>query len=255
MKKAFFLLVLFTLVSPGGLRAAVQGSTVEYKDGDAVLEGYVAYDDAIQGVRPVVLVVHEWKGLNDYAQRRADMLAGLGYLAFAVDMYGKGLRARDHQEAAKLSGVYRENRSLMRARASAALDFIRTNERADISRVAAIGYCFGGTTVLEMARAGFDLAGVASFHGALSAPVPAEKGAVKAKVLVFHGAMDKFIPAEEVEAFKKEMTEAEADWEFVMFSKTVHSFTVAEAGDKPETGMAYNAVADHRSWDTLKLFL
>ncbi|HTL48075.1 MAG TPA: dienelactone hydrolase family protein [Verrucomicrobiae bacterium] len=234
--------------------AALQGKTVEYKQGDTVLEGYLVYDDAVQGTRPGVVVVHEWKGLNDYAKRRADMLAQMGYVAFAADMYGKGVHAETHEEAGKLSGALKSDRKLMRERAQAALDTLKADPHVDVKRIAAIGYCFGGTTVLEMARAGFDLKGVASFHGALSTPAPAEKGNVKAKVIAFSGADDKFIPKEERDAFQKEMTEAGADWQFVLFSGAVHSFTVAEAGNDNSKGMAYNANADRRSWEMLKQF-
>lgn len=243
------------LLVAGPVQAAVVGKTVEYKHGDTVLEGYVAYDDAATGKRPGVLVVHEWKGLNEYAQRRARMLAELGYVAFAADMYGKGVRAKDHEEAAKLSGIYRNDRNLMRGRIGAALDWIRAQSNVDFSKIAAVGYCFGGSTVLELARSGADILGVASFHGGLKAPTPAAPGAVKAKLLVLHGADDSFIPAEEVDAFKKEMEAAGVDYKFIAYPGAVHSFTVEEAGDDPSKGMAYNAEADQKSWAELKRFL
>ncbi len=250
-----FIAISFFLFAATTAGAALVTRPVEYKHGDTVLEGYLAYDDAETAKKPGILVVHEWKGLNDYAKSRAEQLAGLGYVALAVDMYGKGIRAKDHDEAAKLSGVYRNDRNLMRERAKAAYDFLKSQEPVDPDRIAAIGYCFGGTTVLEMARAGFDLKGVASFHGGLSTPVPAKPGDVKARIIAFHGADDKFIPAEDVKNFQEEMRQAGADWQFVVFSDAIHSFTVPEAGTDKSTGMAYNEKADKRSWATLLNFL
>ena len=252
--KKFAFLLFAMLIFPVLAHAALQREDVEYKDGDQTLEGYLVYDDAITGKRPAVMVVHEWKGLGDYAKRRADMLAGMGYVAFAADMYGKGVRASTHEEAAKLAGVYLSDRTKMRNRAKATLNFLETHELVDPARIAAIGYCFGGAAVLEMARAGYNLKGVASFHGALKTPSPASPGEVKAKVMVFHGSLDKFVTPEDIAAFQKEMTDAGADWQMVLFSKAVHSFTVAEAGDDSASGIAYNREADVRSWEMLQLF-
>ena len=175
MRKITLLALLSAL--PISTWAAIKTEIVEYKHGDTVCEGFLAYDDAAKGKVPGVVVVHEWTGLGDYAKMRASMLAKLGYAAFAIDMYGKGVRAKDHEEAAKLSGIYRNDRALMRSRAKAGLEVLRKNLRVDTKRIAAIGYCFGGTTVLEMARSGEDLRGVASFHGSMETPVPAAKGA------------------------------------------------------------------------------
>ena len=235
-------------------QAAVRTETVEYHDGETVLEGYLAYDDASQIQRPGVLVVHEWKGLNDYAKKRADQLAGLGYVALAVDMYGKGVRAQTHDEAAKLSGVYKNDRQLMRRRILAGLEELKHHPQVDQGRIAAIGYCFGGTTVLELARSGADVAGVVTFHGGLSNPNPADARNIKGKVLILHGADDKFIPPEEVEAFKREMDAAGADYKFVAYPGAVHSFTVPTAGNDPSTGMAYNEEADRKSWQAMREF-
>ena len=184
MKIAF--IVILGLLLASSAHAALHTETVAYKDGEVELEGFLAYDDAREGKFPGVLVFHEWKGLNEYAKKRAAMLAELGYAAFAADMYGKGVKAETHEEAATLSSIYKEDRSLMRNRAKAALDFLASHERANPDRVAAIGYGFGGTTVLEMARAGFGVKGVVSFHGAVDTPTPAKPGDIKAKVLVFH---------------------------------------------------------------------
>ena len=241
---AFFFFPLFTY-------AAVVGREVEYKQGDALLQGYLAYEDSAKEKRPGVIIVHEWKGLNEYAKSRARQLAELGYVALAADIYGKGIRPESHEEAAKVSDAYRSDRNLTRARGKAALDFLRSQDGVDRNKIAAIGYCFGGMTALEMARAGFDLKGAASFHGFLATPAPAGPNDIKAKIVVFHGKEDKFIPEEEVKAFKEEMARAKADFQFIVLEGAVHSFTVPQAGGDKSTGMAYNEEADKRSWAML----
>jgi dienelactone hydrolase len=234
-------------------QAAVHTEAVTYKHGDTVLEGHLAYDDAKTGKRPGVLVVHEWLGLNDHAKKRAEMLAELGYVAFACDMYGKGVRAAGPQDGPKLSAPFKADRKLMRARAAAGLDVLRKNSKVDSSKLAAIGFCFGGTTALELARDGTDLAGVVGFHAGLGTPLPAEPGRVKAKVLVCHGADDPHVPQPEVQAFEAEMRKAGADWELNAYGNAVHSFTNPAANDKAH-GVAYNAEADRRSWQAMKGF-
>jgi dienelactone hydrolase len=181
-------------------------------------------------------------------------LAELGYIAFALDMYGKGVYAKDHDEAGKLSGVYRSDRKLMRERAKAGLEILKRHPMTDQSRMAAIGYCFGGTTVLELARSGEDLRGVVSFHGGLSNPKPEDAKNIKGRVLVLHGANDKFISSDEVSAFQEEMRNADVDWQMIFYGGAVHSFTVPEAGNDPSKGMAYNEKADKRSWEEMKRF-
>lgn len=237
------------------LAGEVEGRPVEYRHGDVVLEGYLASLKDQKGKRPGVVVVHEWKGHNEYVRKRAEQLARLGYVAFALDMYGKGVQARDHAEAAKMAGVFRENRALMRERAKAGLDVLRRQEVCEATRVAAMGYCFGGTTALELARCGEDIRGVASFHGNLSNPKPEDSRHIKGKVIVFHGADDPFIPKDQVEGFQDEMRKAKVDWQFVSFGGAVHSFTVPEAGGDPSKGAAYDEKADRRSWEMLQLFL
>lgn len=221
--------------------------SVEYKHGDVVLQGYLAYDASVQGKRPGVILVHEWKGLGEYVKERACQIARLGYVAFAIDMYGKGVYAKDHEEAGKLSGAFFKDRTYLRDRARAGFDVIAKHERCDGTRLAAMGYCFGGTTVLEMARAGFDLRVVGCFHGNLSTPQMAEAGKVKAKIAVFHGADDKWVG--DVGAFRKEMEAANVDLTFHSFEKAVHGFTVKEAGNDPSKGMAYDEKADRESWE------
>jgi len=234
--------------------AEVRTKVVEYKHGDAVLEGYLAWDDAIKGKRPGVLVVHEWTGLGSYAKMRAEKLAGLGYVAFAIDIYGKGIRPKTPQEAGAQAGIYKSDRQLMRARALAGLNVLLGNEMCDTKRVAAIGYCFGGTTVLEIARSGADIAGVVSFHGALDTPNPGDAKNIKCKVLALHGGDDPYVPRKDVEAFEDEMRAGGVDWQLNAYSGAVHSFTNPEAGDDNSKGAAYNAKADRRSWDAMKLF-
>jgi dienelactone hydrolase len=235
-------------------QAAVQTTPVPYHHGEVLLEGILAYDDAMQERRPGVLVVHEWKGLGDYAQRRAEQLARLGYVAFAVDMYGKGVRARDHNEAASLAGIYKSDRQLMRGRINAALEVLRQQPFVDAQRIAAIGYCFGGTTVLELARSGADIAGVASFHGALDTPHPEDAKQIRAKVLVLQGGADPYVSPEQVAAFEQEMQQAGRTYRLIAYEGAVHSFTVPESGADPSKGVAYNPEADQRSWDEMLSF-
>lgn len=253
MKTRIRLWTLLALVAaPAG--AAVKTEELDYRQGSTVLHGYFAYDDSLPGKRPAVLVVHEWWGHGPYARRRAEQLAALGYLGFAGDMYGKGIYAKTHEEAGKLSGAVRSDRRLLRERALAGVEAMRRHRLADPDRLAAIGYCFGGTTVLELARAGAPLRGVASFHGALDTPNPERTREIRAKVLVLQGANDAWtLPG--VPAFEEEMRKAKADWQLVTYGGAVHSFTVREAGDDPSKGMAYNEAADRRSWEALRSFL
>jgi dienelactone hydrolase len=244
----------FSAMLAGPAAGAIKTEIVEYKDGETVLEGYLAYDDARQDKRPGVMVVHEWYGLNEYARMRTRQLAELGYVAFAADIYGKGRRATTAEEAGKLAGEFRGNPELLRRRAQLALDTLKANPRVDATKVAAIGYCFGGTTVLELARGGADLQAVVSFHGGLATMMPAKEGQVKAEVLVLHGADDPMAPAAEVEAFQKEMRQARANWQMNIYSGAVHSFTNPDSGNDPSRGVAYNKQADQRSWAAMKLF-
>lgn len=236
------------------LRAEIKTETVEYKDGDTTLEGYLAYDATIAGKRPAVLVVHQWKGLTDYEKKRCEMLAKLGYVAFAVDIYGKGIRPGTVQEAGAQAGKYKSDRALLRQRAKAGLAWLRKQERVDGKRIAAIGYCFGGTTVIELARSGADLAGVVSFHGGLDSPKPEDGKNIKCKVLALHGADDPFVPEKDLAAFEDEMRAAKVDWQLVQYGGAVHSFTDWNA-DGSMKGAQYNERADQRSWEDLQQFL
>jgi dienelactone hydrolase len=234
--------------------AAVKTKVIEYKQGDTVLEGYLAWDDAKTGKRPGVLVVHEWTGLGPYVKKRAEMLAKLGYMAFAADIYGKGVRPSNPADAGKVASIYKDDRPLMRARARAGLDVLKGQKLVDQNRLAAIGYCFGGTTVLELARDGADLRGVASFHGGLATPKPEDAGNIKTRILAMQGADDPYVKADEVAAFQQEMRAAKVDWQFITYGNAVHSFTNPDAGNDNSKGAAYNEKADKRSWEAMKQF-
>jgi dienelactone hydrolase len=247
------LLIAMTLLTSTA-RAEIVTRSVEYRAGDVVLEGLVSYDTAGPARKPGVLVIHDWMGVGPYVRRRAEQLAALGYLALAADIYGKGVRPASGKEAAEQAGRFKADRPLLRARAAAALAELRRQPGVLAGPVAAIGYCFGGTTVLELARSGADLAGVVSFHGGLDTPTPADARAIKAKVLVLHGADDPFVPPAQVQAFEEEMRAGGVDWQLVKYSRAVHAFTQAEAGHDRSRGAAYDAVADRRSWEAMKAF-
>jgi dienelactone hydrolase len=254
MKSSFVLAALAVALLSHRADAKVRSKLVEYKDGDVVLEGYLAYDDAAKGKRPGVLVAHAWMGLDDNAKKRADMLAGLGYVAFAADIYGKGVRPKSRDEAGKLAGQYKGDRKLLRARVTAALAELVKQPNVDVARIAAIGYCFGGTTALELARSGAAITGVVSFHGGLDTPTPDDAKNIKGKVLVLTGAADPSVKPDAIVAFGKEMTDAGVDWQVVAYGGAVHCFTHADAGNDPSKGCAYDAKADKRSWQAMRDF-
>jgi dienelactone hydrolase len=255
MKSALSVLVIAILwVLPFGAHAELHKEALQYKHGDVVLEGYLVYDDTIKEAHPGILVVHDWMGLGPYAKMRADQLAELGYVAFAIDMYGKGVRPKDSKEASAQASIYRNDRQLMRSRAQAGLDVLMSQPLVDRKRVAAIGYCFGGGTVLELARSGADIAGVVSFHGNLGTAQPEDAKNIKAKVLVLHGADDPFVPEKDAAAFQEEMRQAKVDWQMVIYGGAVHSFSNPNSGDDPSTGAAYDEKADKRSWEAMRGF-
>ncbi len=235
--------------------AALVEKTVTYEHDGTTLEGFHVYDDSVEGKRPAVLVVHQWTGLSDNEKMRGRKLAELGYNVFAADIYGEGVRPQP-PEAGKEAGKYKSDRELFRGRLLAGLEVLKGDERTDPGKIASIGYCFGGTGVLEIARSGEDIAGVVSFHGGLDAAdgMKAESGNVPAKILVLHGAVDPYVPPQQVEDFGKEMTDADADWQLVAYGDAVHSFTQKSAGDDPSKGSAYEEKADRRSWEAMKVF-
>jgi dienelactone hydrolase len=251
MKHILFSILVLSLAVTAN--AKVVSQPVEYNHNGTVLEGYLAYDDAVKGKQPGVLVVHEWWGLNDYVRGRVEKLAKLGYVAFALDMYGKGIWTKEPQKAKELSGHLR-GKPIMRQRASAGLEILRNNSRVDPGRIAAIGYCFGGTTVLELAYSGADLAGVVSFHGGLTAAKVDDRNRIKARFLICHGADDGFISAEAIQAFQDGMRESGADWQMIYFGGAVHSFTNPAADQVGIKGIAYNKKADERSWKFMQTF-
>ncbi len=235
--------------------AALKTQVIEYRDGDQVLEGYLAYDAAKAGKRPAVLIVHDWTGVGPYVRQRAEQLAKLGYVALAADIYGKGVRPASPEAAGAQAGKYKQDRALFRSRLKAGYQTLLNRPQTDPGRVVAIGYCFGGTGVLELARSGADLAGVVSFHGGLDSPAPADGRNIKAKVLVLHGADDPFVPVKDIDAFLTEMRTAAIDWQMISYGGAVHSFTNPAAGNDVSTGAAYNAAADRRSWAAMRQFL
>ena len=252
------LCLAITLFAASSASAKVSGREVEYRTGDTVLKGYLAENKRLKGKRPAVLVVHEWWGHNEYARKRARMLADMGYVALAVDMYGDGKTAGHPDDAGKFAGEVMKNKAVGEARFNASLDFVKQQPSVDPARIAAIGYCFGGAVVLHMARQGADLKGVASFHGSLATDSPAKEGAVKARVLVFNGDADKMIPPEQVAAFKDEITTAGALFRFVGYPGVKHSFTNPDADKfavKFKLPMAYDKKADRDSWAQTKTFL
>jgi len=235
-------------------QAQLHEETLEYNQGGALLKGYLVYDAATTGLRPGVLVVPEWWGLNDYPKARAQQLARMGYIALAVDMYGNGKVASTPKEAGELATAIKANRQLMRDRINAGLALLKAQKMTDPKRIAAIGYCFGGTTVLELARSGAELAGVVSFHGALDTPNAADAKNIKCRVLVCHGADDPYEPTPQVLAFQDEMRQAKVDWQMIYYGNAVHSFTNPKSGSDNAKGAAYNELADHRSWEAMKAF-
>ena len=234
--------------------AKIKTEVVEYKDGDTVCEGFLAYDDASDKPRPGVLVVQDWTGLGDYVKGRAEQLAGLGYVAFCADIYGKGVRPTDPKDCAAQAGKYKGDRPVLRARAKAGLEQLVKNPLVQKDRVAAIGYCFGGTTVLELARSGADVQAIVSFHGGLDSPTPEDAKNIKGRVLVCHGADDPFVKSAEVAAFKEEMAKGAVKNKFVAYPGAVHSFTNPKAGSDNSKGAAYNEAADKASWAEMKGF-
>ncbi|HEY6063185.1 MAG TPA: dienelactone hydrolase family protein, partial [Chitinophagaceae bacterium] len=229
---------------------------ISYMIDSLKMDGYVVYDENIEGKRPAVLVVHEWWGLNDYPKMRARELAKLGYIAIAVDMYGNGRRGDNPTDAQNLAMPFYQDPQLAKKHFDAALNKFKTYNQVDTNNIAAMGYCFGGGLLLNLARMGEDLKGVVSFHGSLVG-TPADKNLLKAKILVCHGNDDKFVSQEEVAAFKKQMDSIGANYIFKGYDGATHAFTNPNAtamGQKFNLPIAYNAAADTASWNEMKDF-
>lgn len=254
MKTTLTTFAMILLASPA--IAAVKTSMIEYKSSDGtVMEGYLAYDDEAQLPAPGVLIVHDWMGLGTFTKDKAEQLAKDGYVAFAADVYGKGVRPANEKEAGALATKYKNDRALLRSRIRAAYDALAERKETDAGKIVVMGYCFGGTTALELARSGAMLSGTASFHGGLSTPTPQDAKNIHSTVLVMHGAEDPYVPPAEVDAFKKEMREAKVKLLFVAYPGAVHSFTNPAAGNDNSKGAAYNEKADKASWQQFKAFL
>lgn len=249
-------LVSMTAVITGSshAEAALIKKTIEYKEGSNTLEGYLVYDDAIKGARPGVLVVHNWMGLTEETKSKAEAVAQLGFVAFAADIYGKGIRPKSADEAGGLAGKYKGDRALLRKRADAGLKTLAKQTGVDAKRLAVIGYCFGGTTAIELGRSGADVRTIVSFHGGLDSPTPLDGKKIKGKVLALAGADDPFQKPADLAAFQEEMRSSKVDWQLYQYGGAVHSFTEKEAGNDNSKGAAYNELADQRSWQAMQDF-
>ncbi|MBC7427373.1 MAG: dienelactone hydrolase family protein [Bacteriovorax sp.] len=249
MIKALLLSLLITSTA----FAKVKTERVEYKSGDQTYEGFLAYDTMNQGKKPGIMVVHNWMGLTAETESKAIEMAKLGYVVFAGDIYGKGIRPKDTKEAGELAGKYKADLPALRAHANLAIDTLKKQKGVDTSKIFVAGYCFGGTTVIEAARSGTDLKGVITFHGGLI-PSTDDKN-IKGSMLIMHGALDPFVPKADIEGFLKGVNEAKVNYQFIQYSGAVHSFTEKGAGDDIAKGAAYNSDADRRSWVAMKDFL
>ena len=253
---SLFLVLVFSFLSITA-SAKIVGKEVEYKSDGTTLKGYLAYDDSVKGKRPGVLVVHEWWGHNDYARTRANKLAELGYTALAVDMYGNAEQAYHPKKAGELATAVLSNLDVAQKRFEAAMDYLKEQKTVNPEHIAAIGYCFGGGVVLNMALRGVDLDGVASFHGLLPQEAP-ENAAPQAEIIVFHGGDDPFVSKEQLDAFKKVMENTNSSYELVVYQGVQHSFTNPDAdkyGKKFDLPLVYNEDADKKSWEQTQNFL
>ncbi|WP_225410510.1 dienelactone hydrolase family protein [Stigmatella hybrida] len=249
--------VLGVLVGLMALTAAAKPvqKPVKYELDGTKFEGVLVYDDSVKKPRPGLVMVPNWLGINEATLKMATNVAGKQYIVFVTDMYGEAVRPKNQQEAGQAAGAVKGDRKLMRARVNKGLELLRAEGKAaklDDKKVGAIGFCFGGTSVLELARSGANVAGVVSFHGGLDAPAPAAENALTAKVLALHGADDPFVPATEVKGFEDEMRKAKADWELVSYGGAVHSFTEPEANAPGQAH--YNAKVAKRAFQAMNNF-
>ena len=246
--------VLFLAWANAPSEAAVVGKTIDYEHEGVKLQGYMAWDDASDEKRPGILVVHEWWGLNDFARGRAEQLAKLGFVAFALDMYGKGKVTTHPEEASEWRTQVAENIEKWRARALAGLEVLKEDPRVDTSRLAAIGYCFGGSTVQHLAYAGADIDAAVSFHGSLVPPPENAASKVKAAILVCHGADDPTVPVEKAKEYIQEMGKTDLQWRMVVYGGAKHGFTNPDADKKSLPALGYDKKADEASWEEMKIF-
>lgn len=239
-----------------GAQAALKSQVLEYKSNGTKMEGYLVYDtENKKKLKPGILIVHDWMGLSNFTKEKANALAKEGYVALAVDVYGKGVRPKNQEEAAKLAQQYKDDRTLFRQHLRGAYDALISINSVNAKKIVVMGYCFGGTGALELARSGVPLAGTVSFHGGLSNPTPADAKNIKGPVLIMHGAEDPFVPPAEVAAFKDEMKKANISYEFIEYPDAVHAFTNPQAGNDKSKGAAYNRSADRESWEAFEHFL
>ena len=251
MKRYAWMLLAFAFF-PAITCAAVKTENVTYKVGDKTFKGLLAYDDAVKDKRPGILVVHEWWGLDNYAKKRAEQLAALGYVAFAADMYGNGKTTDHPKEAGEMAKTVRANQDEWLARANAGLKVLRDHPLVDGKRLASIGYCFGGSTSLALANAGSDIKAAVSFHGALLIPGEDEAKKIKTKILICHGAADSFIKEDTIQKVRGVYDRTGVDYQMIYYGGAVHSFTVPEADSKKIDGLRYDAAADRRSWAAMR---
>jgi dienelactone hydrolase len=231
----------------------LQTSKIEYIDGNVLLEGYCAFDDSKSGKKPAVLIAHDWSGRNDFACQKAEQLAELGYVGFALDMYGNGMVANTVEEKKVLHQPFMADRMMLRKRVVAAFETLQKLEIVNQARIGAMGYCFGGTCVLDLARSGAELKGVVSFHGGLAAPEGMPSKKIHAKILALHGHDDPMVPPAVVTGFEDEMTQAQVDWQLYIYGHAMHGFTNPTQHDA-KSGILYNNLADKRSWVSMREF-
>jgi dienelactone hydrolase len=254
MKIRLVLIVLMAIVTGTTVHAKVLTKPVSYQHEGLELEGYLAYDDSIEGKRPAVLVVHEWWGLNDYVRKRVAQLAAMGYVAFGLDMYGKGKVTKHPQQAAEWMKQVNSNIDLWQQRALAGLEVLKKEPKTDTARIAAIGYCFGGATVQQLAYSGARIKGVVSFHGSLLPPTEDQAKGAKAKILICHGASDPFMEEGAVQNYTSAMERSALDWQMIIYGAAKHSFTNPEADQVGMNALQYSKSADQRSWEHMKGF-
>lgn len=252
--KYLIIIFIFLFCSSVNTYSQIHTESVVYYDGETVLEGFIAYNKSINGELPAIIVVHDWMGISGFTKTRCEKLAELGYIAFAADIYGKDSRPVNSQEAGKVASLYKNDRSLMRNRINLAFEEIKKNKFVKKDMIAVMGYCFGGTVALELARSGADIKGAVSFHGNLDTPNPEDAKNIKSKILVLNGADDPFVTEAQIKSFENEMNNAGVDWQFVNYSGAVHSFTNPNSGNDNSKGAAYNEKADKRSWIAMKSF-